>query len=496
MQNLSLLIISFFFVFQNNHAKITQNEIKQDSLSQIAESEIEKSQDLTALAYYPEAYDKLWNVLLLSDSINNPVTKYKAYKNLSILYSIFHDRKNANSSIDSMFYYAKKAKITSLQTQCNLHYAAAITYRTNNKLEKAKAQIEICNSILDSLQTPFKERLYILTEQAHQQTLAGEFLSSEKTLLEILYSISEQHNYISIIYSMLGDLYQKKNKMTLALSYYDKSLSAIAKQNSRIGLKVGLLEKSSNINYQLGNHKKAFELMTASKKLGDSLFGSQSSRNKKLFEIKDSYRKTIQENKKIKKEQELSLLKAAKDKTQIQLLFTSILVIILLISSYISYRLISKKHQLEKKLASEKSHAAIKLKEKELAFTALQIIEKDKLLSEIKIGLNNIATTQQEASIKKLKSSINVSSNTMWEEFETRFIQVNGEFYASLKNLHPDLSRNELRICSLVKLNFSTKEMASLMGISADSANKARYRLRKKLHLNRDANLVSYINSL
>ena len=73
--------------------------------------------------------------------------------------------------------------------------------------------------------------------------------------------------------------------------------------------------------------------------------------------------------------------------------------------------------------------------------------------------------------------------------------QINTSFYDSLNKKHDNLSRNELKLCALIKLNFSSKEMADILGVSPDSINKARYRLRKKLNLTRDENLVSYITA-
>ena len=214
-----------------------------------------------------------------------------------------------------------------------------------------------------------------------------------------------------------------------------------------------------------------------------------------LIEIKDSYRKSIIANNRIKKEQELKLVNAEKEKLNAQLLFSILLIVISIIASVIVIKLLRNKHQVEKRLAKERAKAEIEIKKKELAVTALQLIEKDKLLEEIKKGLDDV-NKDGSNSVEKIKSTIKVNSAKTWEEFETRFIQVNSSFYESLGNKHKNLSRNELKLCALVKLNFSTKEMAQLLGISADSVNKARYRLRKKLDLQRDENLVTYINSI
>jgi len=67
------------------------------------------------------------------------------------------------------------------------------------------------------------------------------------------------------------------------------------------------------------------------------------------------------------------------------------------------------------------------------------------------------------------------------------------EFVSRLKKEFPRLSSNDLRICSLLRQNFSTKEIAQNLAIGADSANKARYRIRKKLSLSRKDDLIQFI---
>lgn len=67
------------------------------------------------------------------------------------------------------------------------------------------------------------------------------------------------------------------------------------------------------------------------------------------------------------------------------------------------------------------------------------------------------------------------------------------QYIRRLKKCFPALSSNDLRICSLLRQNLSTKEIACNLGIGADSANKARYRIRKKLNLKRREDLLQVL---
>lgn len=98
----------------------------------------------------------------------------------------------------------------------------------------------------------------------------------------------------------------------------------------------------------------------------------------------------------------------------------------------------------------------------------------------------------QENNIKKLKTDISdylyqiVQSNSNSPDlilFYSNFEKIYPNFSQSLKKENPNISENELKLCALIRLNLSSKEIGQLLNITQDSVNKARYRLRKKLGL-------------
>ena len=89
-----------------------------------------------------------------------------------------------------------------------------------------------------------------------------------------------------------------------------------------------------------------------------------------------------------------------------------------------------------------------------------------------------------------------LNRNKDWKDFDTYFESLNKNFYLRLKEISPDISPNDLKICALIKLNLSIKEMAVILSISPDSVKTARYRLRKKLSLQTEDNLTDFILSL
>jgi len=153
------------------------------------------------------------------------------------------------------------------------------------------------------------------------------------------------------------------------------------------------------------------------------------------------------------------------------------------------------------KLINEKLQNEKIQKDKELANTTMQIIQKSKSLTAIKNDLRKISrelgahpAVSQISSIQK-KINRNIDSDKQWEVFETHFENVHEEFLKRLKENYPDLSPRELKLCAYLRLNISSKEIAALMNISVRGVEISRYRLRKKLGIDHDTNLTEFILS-
>lgn len=76
------------------------------------------------------------------------------------------------------------------------------------------------------------------------------------------------------------------------------------------------------------------------------------------------------------------------------------------------------------------------------------------------------------------------------------FNNADKEFLTRAKELHPDLSANDLKFCAYLRLNLSSKEIAPLLNISVKSVEVRRSRLRKKMNLSRETNLIEHILSI
>ncbi|MBQ0735573.1 helix-turn-helix and ligand-binding sensor domain-containing protein [Aquimarina celericrescens] len=147
------------------------------------------------------------------------------------------------------------------------------------------------------------------------------------------------------------------------------------------------------------------------------------------------------------------------------------------------------------RLKNEKLIQDIENKNRELANSTMNIVKKNEILNSIRKELKKISSGNGSSSIKNIEQIIkdNLNSGDDWKQFEDALNSTDNYFLKKLKAKHKDLTPSDLRFCTYLRLNLSSKEIAPLLCISLRSVEIKRYRLRKKLKLNQSENLVSYI---
>lgn len=154
------------------------------------------------------------------------------------------------------------------------------------------------------------------------------------------------------------------------------------------------------------------------------------------------------------------------------------------------------------RLRNEKLNDEIKHKNAELASSTMHLVQKKELIVKLKKELQQIQKNSQvETNKKELKKLIKTLSEEAklddeWENFSKHFNNVHGDFLSILKKKFPNLSPHNLRLCAYLRMNLSSKEIAPLMGISIRGVEVNRYRLRKKLDLSTEVNLIEYLLSI
>lgn len=232
---------------------------------------------------------------------------------------------------------------------------------------------------------------------------------------------------------------------------------------------------------------------------------SQENDLKNLLSIKDSiiFNKNLLENsendiKNIQtlldlddKKRELLSNKKKLNSTILSLTISLSLIIIILIIFRIYFKLQaerSKRFKLEKSQIENE----LSLKQRELLSKSNFILQRNDFLKSILEEVNNNTDSQKALDrISKHVSSI-INSESLYQEFDKKFVEVFPEFYKKL-NANYRLSKTDFRLIAYIKMNKSNNEIAQISGISLRTVQSQRYRLSKKLKLERYQDLNLFI---
>jgi tetratricopeptide (TPR) repeat protein len=340
-------------------------------------------------------------------------------------------------------------------------------------------------------------------------------------------AISEQkldNVNIGIICNNLGKLEDQKKNFDKAHSYLVKSLEARQKINDKSGIaksyyslanhyvemqqpngaldyakksfvlgsemKEPLTRKiSSMFLYQiykkLGNWQEALEYHEIFQRVSDSLINDTKIQELTRLQMQYDYEKIEKDNE----------IKRQKTKmTYIILLSTVTAFSVILALLFFLSRSRTKRIKLEK----EKLEKDMLIKNKELTTNVLYLLQKNELINSITARLLKLKSNLKEENIAPVQKIIvdlqSITEKEVWEEFEYRFQSVHEEFYQNLKKKFPDLTPSEIKLAAFLRLNMTTKEIASITNQSVNSLETARYRLRKKLNItNQEVNLVNFL---
>lgn len=133
---------------------------------------------------------------------------------------------------------------------------------------------------------------------------------------------------------------------------------------------------------------------------------------------------------------------------------------------------------------------------RELSNATINLIRKNEALQSLLQQIPSLEMApNQKQKLRRLIES-HLSADDDWLLFEEAFNQVHDAFFKKLKNRYPHLTTGDLRLAAFLRLQLSSKEIASLLGISVRGVENKRYRLRKKLDLSEGEDLADFITRI
>lgn len=304
----------------------------------------------------------------------------------------------------------------------------------------------------------------------------------------------------------ISDVSDQMARSFMALNQPD-SARVYAKQSVEYALKGRHLEKvyegyltQSELHESQGEYPEALAAYKNYAQYQDSVIN-----NEKAAEV--DRLQTIYETEKREKEI-IELESASKLKTASNRLLAAVLAGVILVASLLIITIVVKRRRDRQLHAAqldleriEKARLGEQLdyKQKELTSKVLHIAQKNEMLSELKSDLEKMKQSESgsleiEALNRKLKFEERIDKN--WDQFTRTFTETNQEFIKTLATRYPGLSKGEIRLVSLIQMQLSSKEIATVLNISDEGVKKSRYRLRKKLSLESSESLEAHLAQL
>ncbi len=453
-------------------------------------------------AAYGKAYDGYWQALFLADNIKSQISKAAVYNGLGWLYSLYDRSEKAISYFNLSLEMHKTlfaSKKIDRQYLVDDYYALVTLYRKNNNGKMCRLYIDSCR--LYNNGESVGNGAFLKAEIGYLLYNEGDFQEALNILNEILpYFEDYQRSYLAIICKFLGDVNKKLSAYDESEKHYLKALEAIDRYKSHSDIAPDLYHNLADLYALKGVYYLAHQYLTKSKSIEEIQFGSKSENNLVLLEIKDEYRLEKEKQKALIREKRLAQLEHEDRVWYLKSIILIGAIFFLILLGFLLYRHLRARYRAEKRLMKnqqdlemKKAKEVLEIKNKELTASALQAIEREELLSELKQRLSKQKDAPNPEEIGRLVKNIDLNKSKNWSEFETRFVAVNKSFYQRLTQKFPKLTQNDQRICALAKLNFSSKDMSRLLGISVESVHTVRYRLRKKIGLNRNESLTDFV---
>ena len=457
-------------------------------------------------ADYASSYDAFWKSLSLADQLKNDSLNVHISMRLGRFYS-FYKRENESlqylqNSLDIQKRRVAKGEALTPELVPN-YYAFLSTYRELNRPLLAEKYLDSCMQYYQEFpeQVPMPQLQFeeaVILSQRNKNQKALEIMKKTESWFQ-----EYRPSYLVLVYSYWGDIYRNLGDLQSGGRYYQKALDLSREFKAHIDFTPLIYERIAALYFEKGDYRRAFENQKMAKELDADFFDSRSTKNRTLLEIKDEFRLEKQRQESLIQQQRLAQLEQEEEILLLQRLLLLVAIISLLLIAFVYFFNLRNKHKIEKKLIAkskeleiQKANDLLRLKNKELATSALQLVEKDEFLKELKNKLRSGGEQLKVSEINKVLQSISISNTNNWEQFRLRFTAVNEEFYGKLTEKYPKLNQSDHKICALIKLNFSSKDMARLLGISVESVHTTRYRLRKKLELSRSENLEDFIANL
>ena len=372
-----------------------------------------------------------------------------------------------------------------------------------------------------------KGNLYLAKTDSANNLIQKQITEKFKNWDDITFNLSE--NYVGNCYEYKGEYLFRQKRFDQALIAYNIAAKYYGKFTFQ---RVSLLNKKANVYYMLLDYENCLKVIEESILLSKEQ--NLQSEEEKSLELKikvlnklglsskiDITVEEILKNKdylyNVQIDQLLSgleskneiLIKKAEIKEEKEknsrIVFISIIIILIL--GFATAYFLTRKVYLDKQMIisyqNEKiAKSELEHKKRELAAISTNIVQENEqvsnILKDLKYYSSLLKSEKDRSSFSPLIKSINrqLSEKRKEDLYADQFNAAYPGYLEYLTRTYNDLTTADLKLCTFLRMNLNTKEVAEIMGLSVRSVESRRYRLRKKLKLSKDSDLVSNLISL
>lgn len=324
-------------------------------------------------------------------------------------------------------------------------------------------------------------------------------LEYQLNALELSRTKNTYDNMVSTL-GEIGKTYIEKDDLAKALTYLNESIKMADSGKTGNYLLTGLSYRAEAYE-KAKQYEKAFADQKRYQKLNDSLFNEE--KTKQIEQLRTIYETEQKETRIALQNEEIKTLneKAKVDQLS-KSLYAGGMASALALSGLLvfGFRQRMKKNRIAREKQEEIYKQEIAHKKKELTSQTLHLVQKNTFIQELMENLENIKNSPEKFKMEfrrivMLLKKENASDKD-WEVFKTYFAEVHNDFDQKLKTLDPDISEKEIRLAAFLRMNLTTKEIAATLNVLPDSILKSKYRLKKKLGLDKETDLSSFLNTL
>lgn len=395
------------------------------------------------------------------------------------------------------------------------HQKDSVTFIWEEDFTRGLIALEEAPKLAKSIFHELEKRPHPITTDCFEMLLstAGLYLEEGKLDSAELYA-NEASEFANVItngtlnaqaHLMFAQIRFQQNRGEEAVTLLEQALTFFPNEESPVTT-AEILGHQAMFLHKLGKQQEAGLVFNRLKVFSEmaQLF----ERNFRLSALVDEYDLNL-------KKEELQHLNAAQQK---QLIWGSLLAIFILLSLVYAIHQRYQKRQLSVNHQNAQQHfnetirnreleidnarrTVEEEKDRELAAQALQMVQQTELIDSVKKKLTDVERKLDGEVRAELRSTVrnldtSLLNQASWENFSAYFERVHPDFFGRVQTLYPRLTTEDLRYCAYMKANMTNREIADLLHINIESVRVHKYRLKKKMELEKDVDLAAYVRSV